>query len=307
MKHLKEEIDEIARKIDALGVWKKLSSWNWAVKPRNSVFTYFCTILPGDGKPLKARLLMLEGPRTMQDFLAVRQNRDFGCISSPMELPHFELVVSEDKRIIVRYDVAYLPREAEPSRLSIVRDVLWESFGLMMRFEADETLPLRYADEGALFARVEEGDGCWHDKPITLNTVCSVTEKISFDVKMLKKAEDLPIIKDEVWAVDFRMNEQMVTKEPKPRFVYQLVVRDEKTKALIADYRSSVNPEDGLKALWEAMPSQFLKVIVENGRVPGELRLVSGRVFRFLRPLGIKLPFKLTLHDSLDSLSPNLI
>ena len=39
-----------------------------------------------------------------------------------------------------------------------------------------------------------------------------------------------------------------------------------------------------------------------DGRVPGEICLVSGRVFRMLRALCVELPFKLSLHDSLPAL-----
>ena len=50
------------------------------------------------------------------------------------------------------------------------------------------------------------------------------------------------------------------------------------------------------------MPAQLLKALIGRGRIPGEIRLRSGRVFRLLRPLCEELPFKLSLHDELPEL-----
>ena len=50
------------------------------------------------------------------------------------------------------------------------------------------------------------------------------------------------------------------------------------------------------------MPPQFLREIIRIGRVPGEVRVRSMRMFRMLRPLCIELPFKLSVHDRLERL-----
>ena len=36
---------EIGRKMDCLGLWKSVMPYNWAVKPRGTVFPYFCTVV----------------------------------------------------------------------------------------------------------------------------------------------------------------------------------------------------------------------------------------------------------------------
>ena len=50
--------EEIGAKMDALGLWRLVEPYNFAVKPRGSAFPYFCTVLLGDAKPVKVRLLM---------------------------------------------------------------------------------------------------------------------------------------------------------------------------------------------------------------------------------------------------------
>jgi hypothetical protein len=50
------------------------------------------------------------------------------------------------------------------------------------------------------------------------------------------------------------------------------------------------------------MPRRVLANIIAKGRVPGEIKVVSGRVFRLMRPLCMDLPFRLSLHDRLPRL-----
>ena len=88
-----------------------------------------------------------------------------------------------------------------------------------------------------------------------------------------------------------------MTKEARPRCVYELKAVDPKTRTVVVASRVSVHPEAGLRGLWESMPAQVLKELIRLGKVPGEIKTRSGRVFRFLRPLCLDLPFKLSLHD----------
>ena len=54
------------------------------------------------------------------------------------------------------------------------------------------------------------------------------------------------------------------------------------------------------------MPPRLLKNLIARGRIPGNIRLLSGRVFRMLRPLCVEIPFKISLHDSLPRLEQAL-
>ena len=58
----------------------------------------------------------------------------------------------------------------------------------------------------------------------------------------------------------------------------------------------------GLLALWQSIAPQLLDHIVASGRVPGEIHVRSMRMVRFLRPLGMQLPFKLVVHAELPAL-----
>jgi len=299
---MKRTPEEIGAKMDALGLWELLEPYNFAVKPRGTVFPYFCTVLKGDRKPVKVRFLMLEGWQTLHDYVRTRMDRNYGFYSSPMEMPHLELVVLEaGETKLFRHDIGYLPQEADATQRDFAVRILWEAYGVMMRVEADNKLPMRFADDKGIFARVETAAGKWEDQPLVIPDPPPFTEKVSFQKAEIKQAQDLPFVKDDALELDFRILPGVMTKEPRPRCVYGLKAVDSKTGETVIDCRVSVHPEAGLRGLWETMPAQVLKALVRRGKVPGEIKTCSGRVFRLLRPLCLELPFKLSLHDSLPA------
>ena len=295
--------EEIGAKMDALGLWGVLGPYNFAVKPRGTVFPYFCTVLKGERKPVKVRLLMLEGWQTLHDYVRTRIDRNFGFYSSPMEMPHLELVVLETGEVkLFRHDTGYMPQEANEAQRTLGCRILWEAYGVMLRLESDPKLPMRFADEKAIFARVEDAKGTWSDVPLEIPDPPPYSEKVSFPKADIKAAQDLPFVKEDVLELDFRMLPSVMTREPRPRCVYGLVAVDPKTGVRVIDSRVSVHPEAGLRGMWESMPGQVLKELVRHGKIPGEIRLCTGRVFRLIRALCLELPFKLSLHDKLPAL-----
>ena len=297
-------VEEIGAKMDALGLWEAVAPYNWAVKPKGTAFPYFCTILAEkEPSPVKIRFLMLEGWQTLHDYVRIRIDRNYGFYSLPMEMPHLELVVCRDGKCrIFRHDEGYLPQEADARQRSLAEKILWEAFGVMLRVESDRQLPMRFSEERAIFARVESADGTWVDSPLPIPDPRPHVEKVSFAKADVKRAQDLPIASSEALSVDFRMLTNVATGGPRPRCIYALVAVDPATGEQVLDCRATVSSDGGLKGLWEAMPAQLLKALIGRGRIPGEIRLRSGRVFRLLRPLCEELPFKLSLHDELPEL-----
>ena len=290
--------------MNALGLWDLLEPYNFAVKPKGTVFPYFCTVLKDDRAAVRARFLMLEGWQTLHDFVRTRFDRNFGFYLTPAEMPHFELIVlATGETRLFRHDPGYVPQEANAAQKAFAARILWESYGVMLRVEADRTLPLRFVDEKAIFARVETAPGTWTDAPLEIPDPPPYAERVTFPTEAVKAAQDLPFAKDEALELDFRLLTGVMTREPRPRCVYALRAVDAKTGEVAIDRRASVDPETGLRGLWEAMPGVVLDEIVRRGRVPGEIRLSSGRVFRLLRTLCLELPFKISLHDSLDKLT----
>jgi hypothetical protein len=300
-----KSVAEIGKKMDALGLWDLLEPFNFAVKPRGTVFPYFCTVFKDRNPRIKMRFLMLEGWQTLHDFVRTRCDNSFGFYSTPSEMPHFELVVFSDSEAkLFRHDTGYQPREVEGPSLELALKILWEAYGVMLRVEVDNKLPLKFADSRAIFARVERAPLEWSDEPLVIPDPPPHVEKISFPKADLRAAKDIPIDANEAVEVDFSIVPGLATKEQRPRSVYSLTLADAKTGIAFHESRVSIAPGGSLRGVWEEMPSQVLKALIQRSRIPGALKVRSARVFRMLRPLCIELPFKLSLHDKFDHLPP---
>ncbi len=299
--------EEIGRRMNGLGLWNALLPFNWAVKPKGVAFPYFCTVVKDAGNPVKVRFLMIEGWQTFHEYIRTRIDINYGFYSSPIELPHFELVVDAGDGVhLFRHGAGYVPRELNEAERPLVARILWEAFGVMMRIETDNDLPLRFAGERSMFARVEAEAGEWSDRPLSIPNPQPHVEKVSYPKSLISKAKDLPLAGDFIVELDFRLLPNIVTCEPRARCAYQLAAIDAKTGERVIWDRVSVVPDGGLRALWEGMPPRVLLRLVERGRIPGEIKVTSGRVFRLLRSLCMELPFKLSLHDSLSALETAL-
>lgn len=300
---MKHSAEEIGAQMDALKLWDRVERHNWAIKPLGTAFPYFCAIVRTGPAPVKIRFLMLEGWQTFHDFLRLRLDRNFGFYTSPMEMPHFELVILDrGESRLFRHDPGYMPRTLTPPERELSAKILWESYGVLLRIETDGSLPLKFADSQSLFARIENAADQWEDRPMTVVPPRPYSENIALRTDDLKLAKDLPFVREEAIELEFSLQPELMTKEPRPRCCYRLLAVDGKSGERLVDCRVSVSPESGLKGLWEALPQQVLKALIRHGRIPGEIRLSSGRTFRLLRALSIHLPFKLSLHDSLEAL-----
>ena len=303
---MERTIEEIGTKMDALGAWETVAPYNWAVCPRGTVFPYFCSVMKGDGRPVKVRFMMVEGWQSFHDFVRTRIDTNFGFYSSPMELPHFELVfVDGGEMRLFRHDPCYLPRLAGDAERALCAKILWESYGVMMRVETDAELPLRFAAEKAMFARVEGEGGEWSDRALPIPDPRPHVESVTFAKADLAKAKDLPIAAEEKIAVDFALVVGLSTKEPRPRCVYRLSAHDAATgEKFVSDTVSPVS-DGGLRAMWEGVAPRLLRHLLARGRIPGEIMVCSQRLFRMLRPLCLDIPLKLSLHDKLPGVNAN--
>lgn len=296
-------VAEIGRKLDALGLWDAVGPYHWAIKPRGTAFPYFFCLMKGDRAPVKVRLMLLEGWQTFHDFVRTRIDRDYGFYLSPMEFPHYELVILESGDMkLFRHDAGYLPIEADERQQAFCARLLWEVFGVMIRIETDRQLPLRFATEKAIFARVETAPDVWADEPLEIPDPRPHVERMSFKKSDVAAAKDLPFATEEKIETDFRLLPGLMRQGSRPRAVYALCAIDAATGERLVWDRRSIEPESGLRGLWEEMPPRLLSHLIARGRMPGEIRVSSGRVFRMLRMLCTEIPFKLSLHDRLPLL-----
>ncbi|MCQ2368467.1 MAG: hypothetical protein MJ109_05605 [Kiritimatiellae bacterium] len=292
-------LEDLARRIDALKLWSKLVPYNWALRPSRTVFPYFCEFLPPDRAEVKFRILLLEGWQTMHDYLRLRMDPSWSFFSSPLELNHYEVVLlANGESAFFRHDTGYVPRLLTPNEKELLKKLLWEVYGMMLRMESDNDLTLKYADEKSLFSRKETKAG-WVDSPFEIVPMRPHVERISYRKDVIDKAKDLPLLKDKTIALDLHILNGRATRELRPRLIYELRAVEEGSDEIFVLRHTSMDPESGLRGIWETLANVVLEAFIAKGCVPGEIKVKSKRVFRMLRPLTIELSFKLSLHNEL--------
>lgn len=302
------DVYEIARAIAALNVWERVSAHNWALVPQTSDLPYLVSAKSEGGKdgPVLGRLMLFPGFETFRDFMLSRRVPDFGVGMSPIDFAHFELVSARNGVIeLYVYEPGFVPRALTDGERKFLAPMLYECYGLMMRMEEDPGLPLAYAKDNALFARKEVSENVWIDGPLRFpdEKQNPYTEQISLSKASCDKAAKLPQRAAEKWEIDFVMVPSYQTQEPRSRFLYILAAVDSATGERRVWHKASVDGRPyGLKRLWEGMAQRILDGIISLGRTPGEMHVRSQRVARFLRPLGLQLPFKLVQFGKLATL-----
>ena len=297
---------ELAEKMDALNLWGALKERNWALKPLGTVMPYFCTARPVDDEAgVRARLLFIEGWQTFHCFVASCADRWFGYYTSPMEIAHYELIIFTDgRKFLARYDPGFVPREPTLEEESFLRRLMWQAYGVMMRLESSKELIMKYSSEMALFARVETKSGQWEDAPMKIPPFHPIIDRISIPKKVADAVKDLPIVEDFIIASEMKILQGVSSRGNRPKLCYAFVAIDAKSKTRLFRELMSINDvQSGVKGLWESLAGRMFDWFLKSGKVPSEIQLLSGRLFRYLRPVCMTLPIKLSLHDRIDALA----
>jgi hypothetical protein len=115
---------------------------------------------------------------------------------------------------------------------------------------------------------------------------------------------------DEAWEVDFLQMPLFRTEDKPARLMFLLAAVDAKTGARRVWQKLTVDPAtprngtmEVLKPLWESLAAHLLEGVIRYGKVPGTLNMRSQRIMRFLRPLGLQLPFKMVIHKQLPQIA----
>lgn len=289
-------LESIAEKIKALDIWRLVRSHNWVVKPRGTAFPYFLAFLGDKREQVSYHLMLIEGWKTFLDFICMLRDNDYGFSSSLDDVSHYEVLYLEvpPYYVFLRHDPGYVPRFLNEKEKDLLARMLWETYGVMMRIESDNSLPLKFASDHAMFARVEGPDGVWSDVSMPIPPAQPHVERVTVPKAILNAVKDMPFEQDLKVAVDYRVDLTKATKEPRPRNPYLLKMVNAATGELLYQMNYISSPEDGLRGIWESLPHLLLAGLEHIGKVPGEVVTPSGRVFRLVRSLCNEIPFKLT-------------
>ena len=202
----KNNIDEVAKAIAALKVWKKASKYNWALVSELFDKPLIAAVNPTPNGPIVGRLMLFNGFAAHRDFLIFRQNPDLSFATSPIDFDHYEVIGLKDGSVeIYDYRPGFIPVHPDAETRALLAPVIYECYGLMLRIDEDPELPALYIKDQALFSRKEGLDGKWHDAPLrppNLDTV-TWTERVGLDRVKCAQAVRLNMEPEEAWEVDF--------------------------------------------------------------------------------------------------------
>ena len=299
------DFETICAKIAALDAWETAYPWNWAVVPRGARRPVIVSPQKGEDPRIKTRLMLFPGWKEFARYRRFQAKHAASPEFSPADVDHEEVVFPPDgASSLLTFFPGYLPRivpgaEAGDRR----RRILWETFGMMMRIEEDPSLPVKYGDDGAMFSRREGPGGEWADAPLPLPRKPAAEKRsVSLSVKKIAAAKAFAAAPGEAWEAAFTPYPGMHTRGPDPRTCYVLAAAGAESGREIATIPMSVEPvrdPDGLLRLWDSLAGRLLDLMVSERSVPRELRFSDARLLAAVRPLGMNLPFKMTVCKSL--------
>lgn len=312
----KNNIYEIAKAIASLNAWKKASKYNWALVSEMFDKPFVACVNIPQNSPVAGRLMLFNGFHSHRDFLIFSQTQDVSFALSPLDFDHYEIVALKDGNVeVLDYRPGYVPVRPDEETSRLLAPVLCECYGLMMRMEDDPELPVMYKDANAMFGRKEGLDGKWRDAPVKPPDMTTVawTERVGLDRVKCSRAARLDMARGESWEVDFIQIPAFHTEEPRARLMYLFAAVDAVTGERRVWDKLAVDPAaprdgtlDALKPLWESLAARVLEGVIKRGMVPAELHVRTQRMMRFLRPLGMQIPFKLVLHRQLPRLTTHI-
>lgn len=309
----KSSIEDAACAISALNAWKRASKYNWGIVSQLLEHPLIVSIDDKVREPAVGHLMLFNGFDAFRDFRIFQSNRDLSYATTPADIDHFEVVGFKDGSAqVIDFRPGYAPRRVDGETAAILAPPIYECYGLLLRMEDESGLAQSFASENALFARSEGLDGKWRDSPLKLpvDGSFSWTERISYDKTKCSKASRFDLATEEVWEADFIPVPLFHTDDSDARIMYLFAAVDIRTGERRVWRKMSVDStsrRDGtlnaMKPLWESLSAQLLEGILAFGKVPGAIHVNSGRMARFLRPLGLQLPFKLVHHKILPRLA----
>ena len=303
-----KKLSSIIKKITELSIWENMPNGDfvWGLVPQMAEDPYVCVFVKNPEPLLKGRLMFFPKFEEFRDYIMVRRFQDYGVIMSLMELNHYGVSIPKDDKLPAEAflcESGYRPLIMTDENAGIFSSLLYQAYGVLLRYEEDKDIFKKYMNENTLFARKEISDVNWVDGPLKIPNLKPYEEKISLKKDECDKAKKLPIIPDEAWEVDFALFPNFQTNDQKPRLLYVLAVINASTKEIMSSVKMSVDgKENALVRMWGAHAARLLAAIIKAGRVPGEIRVQSPRMMRFLRPLGMQLPFKIVQENKLPAI-----
>lgn len=311
---MKLQLDQLFERMDKLNLWESVMANPWAFKPKGSIYPYIVyvsrhALSQVKGKDIKPRicLLFLEGWQTFHDFIRTQLDPNFGYYLMPADVPTIEAsYFSNGAAECWRHDPGFVTSAANDTTRDMCLRMMWELYGIMLRLETDPKLPEKFgvAHRGML-CRTEKAPGKWVDEQLEAPSPQPYEEHRIIPDTLLKSVEKLTLDKNLTVEVDFRraLNIFVRTKGMRPRNIYSFFIVDAATGKRLFNTMTMVDKDLTLKKMLENVAANFLQFVEHFGSFPSTVCVSEGRVFRQLRDLTAKFPFKLVMRDTLPHMN----
>ena len=289
-------IVELIQKIEALDQWNVIFTYNWVARSRLSPFPYFCTATEHKRKEGQVvhRYHLIEGWEAVHWTMHARKDPEYGYADPELERPEFRILFAGERSQVIRQNTGRFPRDLTPSESDLVYAILWQMYGLVMRFSEDHNLPLKYSSAGpAVFSRVETSPGVWEDAPEPIPPPRPYKESVGIFKPFIAEANRQPHLKDVTWEVAFVRRQSSLDIWKGQPFPYLLAVVDYAASAYVCREEVTTAPDLTLKDMWQGLANVLLQKMIKVHAIPSEIHVDNARLYRFLSPLCRELPIKL--------------
>lgn len=193
--------------------------------------------------------------------------------------------------------VGYLPWLVDQREADWLVHVVHQAIGVALRKEDHPTM-LASPDAESVWVRGLGADGNWsemwlHPPPPPPALPPPVLDAAKLE-RLRRKGAGNGCVQ-----VDLPLSRAMIGQRgERPQTAYMLMVLDRESGYCLG--AELIQALEGLPAMWRDVPGRLLDYFVNEGRFPNEIEVASEQMMAALRPLGERLPLKLTRRARLD-------
>lgn len=190
----------------------------------------------------------------------------------------------------------WLPDERE---VQLMEGVLYQTFGMAMRVEADSGL-LRVRFPAEILVRKQDPAGEWHDAWVKVKDIGDEEVEVRIESNRLLALGRMPMQSLTI-QLDLVFTPLKILPDGKrPQTAYVLLAVDAKSGFILAG--DLLQATDGIASMWAQIPERLLKIFERQGGCPEVIEIGNDRMANLLRPLSEHLPFRMVRRQKLGML-----
>jgi hypothetical protein len=190
----------------------------------------------------------------------------------------------------------WLPDEGERGLLEAV---LYQTYGMTMRVEADPAL-LRARFPKEILLRVQQAPGLWRDTWERVKEIRDEEVEVRIESAKLEFLVRSPL-QPVTMQLDLVFTPLRILPDGKrPQTAYVLLAVDAKSGFILAG--DLLQATDGIAHMWAQIQDRVLELFGEMGGCPEVIEIGTDRMANLLRPLSEHLPFKMVRREKLTML-----